>query len=79
MTGGLAYACTGGSYETASNIWSMSLGGTYALTPAMLRGEEAIAFAGASSSESSVVSEATPPEPEVQSKHGRRDESLPAT
>ncbi len=79
LTGSLAYVCTGGSYETASNIWSMSMGGTYVLTPGMIRGEDPIAFAGSSTSGGSAdtsVSEA--PSPEVSHRgRGRRDESLP--
>jgi fermentation-respiration switch protein FrsA (DUF1100 family) len=46
LTGGLAYALTGGDAQTAQTVWLTSLGGTYVLTPAMLRGEERIAFAG---------------------------------
>jgi hypothetical protein len=83
LTGGLAYVCTGGSYETANHIWEMSLGGTYALTPSMLRGEEPIAFAGATSdaaigSDAPVVSDA-PSDDDAQSRSGRREESLPAS
>ena len=77
LSGGLAYACTGGSYDTASHIWEMSLGGTYALTPAMLRGEEGIAFAGASS-DAQAVSEA-PAVDEPAAASSRREESLPAS
>jgi hypothetical protein len=46
LTGGLAFAFTGGDLETAERIWVASLGGTYVLTPPMLRGEAPIAFAG---------------------------------
>src|SRR5688572_7814220 len=46
LGGGMAYVCTGGDYQTASNIWEMSLGGTYAVTRNMLRGEDRIQFAG---------------------------------
>jgi hypothetical protein len=75
LTGGLAYVCTGGSYDTASNIWSMSMGGTYVLTPAMIRGEDPIAFAGAASeAESTTTSETTDEQPTVRS---RREEGLP--
>jgi hypothetical protein len=75
LTGGFAYVCTGGSYETASSIWSPSLGGTYVLSPQMIRGDEPIYFAGGPSSDDSAVTEA--PSPEVQSNRGRRDEGLP--
>jgi len=77
LTGGLAYVCTGGSYDTASTIWEMSLGGTYALTPRMLRGEDGIAFAGGGSQAQAAVSEA--PAPEEQTTSGRVEESLPAS
>src|SRR5262245_51473601 len=46
LTGGLAFALTGGSLDTAETVWVTAMGGTYAVTPAMLRGEETIAFAG---------------------------------
>lgn len=45
LTGGLAYACTAGNFRTAENVWATSMGGTYVLTPAMLRGQQGIAFA----------------------------------
>jgi len=45
LTGGLAYACTAGRFDTAESIWSTSLGGTYVLTPGMLRGQQGVAFA----------------------------------
>ena len=80
LTGSLAYVCTGGSYETASNIWEMSLGGTYVLTPSMIRGDDPIAFAGSPSTSTSTdsgVSEA--PAPEAQSYRGRHEESLPSS
>jgi hypothetical protein len=83
ITGGLAYACTGGSFQTASSIWEPSLGGTYILTPSMLRGEQPIAFAG-TQSDPAVVSE-TPaaagdaPIDDAQSQSGRVEESLPAS
>jgi hypothetical protein len=82
LTGGFAYVCTGGNYETASHIWAMSLGGTYALTPSMLRGEEPILFAGAPSDPHALsdapVSDA-PVADEVGSTNGRQEESLPAS
>jgi len=53
VTGGLAWACTGGSMETAQNIWVTSMGGTYVLTPNMLKGQEPIAFAGTPGNEAS--------------------------
>jgi hypothetical protein len=78
VTGGLAYVCTAGSYETASNIWAMSLGGTYVLTPSMIRGEDPILFAGSSSSGTSrAVTETTPDADE--SNRARHEETLPAS
>jgi len=53
LTGGLAYLCTVGDVDTARNIWSPSLGGTYVITPAMLRNEEPILFSGVSYSRDS--------------------------
>lgn len=46
ITGGLAYAVTAGDMETAETIWTTSLGGTYVITPRMLRGADIIAFSG---------------------------------
>lgn len=77
ITGGLAYLCTAGSYETANNVWSASLGGTYVLSPAMIRGEEPIAFAGGTSQDTAVTDAPETPAPDVQSNRGRRDEGLP--
>jgi hypothetical protein len=80
LTGGLAYVCTGGDTETATNVWSPSLGGTYVLTPSMIRGEDPIAFAGTPAAPS-LDEAASDPVPDAAddppSSHGRRDESLP--
>jgi hypothetical protein len=46
LTGGLAYCLTVGRTDTATAIWRPSLGGTYVITPAMLRGDEPIHFSG---------------------------------
>jgi hypothetical protein len=46
ITGGLAYLLTGFRYDLAKEIWRPSLGGTYVVTPSMLRGEEKIFFSG---------------------------------
>lgn len=46
IVGGMTYLCTAGNVEVAQRVWSTSLGGTYVLTPAMLRGEQSILFAG---------------------------------
>jgi hypothetical protein len=46
VTGGLAYLLTGFRYDLAKEIWRPSLGGTYVVTPSMLRGEDKIYFSG---------------------------------
>jgi hypothetical protein len=75
LTGGFAYAFTGGDYETASNVWERSLGGTYVLTPSMVRGEDPVVFVGPSSEHPGYASES------AGAAHGpdRVEESLPAS
>ncbi|HEY2388786.1 MAG TPA: hypothetical protein VGK30_17660 [Candidatus Binatia bacterium] len=46
LTGSLAYVLTAGRTETAMSIWRPSLGGTYVVTPRMLKGDEEIHFSG---------------------------------
>jgi hypothetical protein len=46
ITGGLAFALTGGDTQTAETVWVTTMGGTYVVTPNMLRGEDTIAFSG---------------------------------
>ena len=53
VTGGLALGLTGGDMDTAETVWVTTMGGTYVITPNMLRGEESIAFAGTPSSNTS--------------------------
>jgi len=48
VTGALAFVLTAGRADAAQRVWSPSLGGTYVLTPGMLRGEEPIFFSGES-------------------------------
>ena len=48
MIGGIAFVLTGGNGEVFNRICSPAVGGTYLLTPAMLRGDEPIFFAGES-------------------------------
>jgi hypothetical protein len=48
FTGSLAFLLTAGNSDAAHSVWSPSLGGTYVITPAMLRSEEPILFSGAS-------------------------------
>lgn len=60
LTGGLAYACTAGDSQVADTIWRASLGGTYVITPAALKGESGIAFTGTSIDETTVASGESP-------------------
>jgi hypothetical protein len=46
ITGGFAFALTGGDLETAETVWVTSMGGNYVITPRMLQGEDPIAFSG---------------------------------
>lgn len=46
VVGGLGYAFSGGNSETAQDIWTKSVYGTYILRPAHLKGEEQIHFLG---------------------------------
>jgi hypothetical protein len=46
LVGGMAYVWTAGEPKAAHRVWSVSLGGTYVVTPAMLRGEESLLFMG---------------------------------
>jgi hypothetical protein len=77
ITGGFTYALTGGDYDTARNVWEMSLGGTYVMTPSMLRGEQPIHFAGTASETS--VSEAPTDPPPADYQSNRVEETLPAS
>ncbi len=52
LTGGLAYVLTGGNMTVAKAVWRPSMGGTYVVTPSMLRGDERIYFSGSAPSES---------------------------
>ena len=82
LTGGIAYVCTAGNYDTARNIWEMSLGGTWALSPAMIRGDEGIYFAGgpnASTAASASSTSLAPAEGDADDTAAgdRREEALP--
>jgi hypothetical protein len=48
LTGSLAYALTVGDSDTAQRVWSPSIGGSYVITPAMLRGDDPLLFNGPS-------------------------------
>lgn len=48
ITGSLAYVLTVGDSDTAQRVWSPSMGGSYVVTPSMLRGDEPLLFNGQS-------------------------------
>lgn len=58
IVGGLAYAFSGGSEQTAKNIWVPSMYGTYIITPEHLAGDRAVRFLGVAAE-----SEGAPAEP----------------
>ena len=60
LTGGLAYGLTAGDLQTAETVWVTTMGGTYVVTPGMLRGEESISFAGTPTPAGSTVTDARP-------------------
>jgi hypothetical protein len=48
LTGGIVYGLTLGNSRAVDAIFSPALGGTYVVTPAMMRGDEPIFFFGES-------------------------------
>ena len=46
ITGGFAYVLTGLNLGIGKAIWVPSMGGTYVVTPSMLKGEDRIYFSG---------------------------------
>ncbi|MDH4235995.1 MAG: hypothetical protein OEV17_01995, partial [Nitrospira sp.] len=46
IVGGLAYAFSGGSEQTAKSIWIPSMYGTYVITPEHLTGDRPVRFLG---------------------------------
>jgi hypothetical protein len=46
IVGGLAYAFSGGSEQTAKGIWIPSMYGTYLITPEHLKGDRPVRFFG---------------------------------
>lgn len=47
IVGGIAYLVTGADSAPANAVWAPALGGTYVLTPEMLRGREPVEFIAA--------------------------------
>jgi len=50
VIGGLAWVLTLGDTDTAMGVWEPTLGGSYVVTPSMLRGDEPIEFSGTTTS-----------------------------
>ncbi len=48
ITGSLGYLLTLGNADVAQAVWYPTVGGTYVISPDMLRGEEPILFSGES-------------------------------
>jgi hypothetical protein len=46
VIGGLAWVLTLGDTDTAMGVWEPTLGGSYVVTPKMLRGDEPLEFSG---------------------------------
>ena len=63
VVGGLAYGFSGGSEQTAKNIWIPSMYGTYIITPEHLKGDKPIRFLGVPAEPSRDAVEYTPQEP----------------
>jgi hypothetical protein len=56
ITGSFAYGLTGGNLNIGRAIWKPTLGGTYVVTPNMLRGREPILFSGPTEAHAAVHS-----------------------
>jgi hypothetical protein len=63
IVGGLAYAFSGGSEQTAKSIWIPSMYGTYVITPEHLTGDRAVRFLGVASDSDGTHAEPAPPAP----------------
>lgn len=77
LTGSFAFVLTGGRMDIASSIWRPSLGGTYVVTPTMLRGDEPINFSGGGDDTAPARDEYRPApreEPLRERDHGGRGE-----
>lgn len=53
LIGGLAWVLTLGDTDTAMGVWEPTMGGSYVITPSMLRGDTPIEFSGESSAPAS--------------------------
>jgi hypothetical protein len=76
ITGGFAFLLTGGRMDIAQSIWRPSLGGTYVITPKMLRGDEPIYFSGGADEASRDDAPPTPQEERLDDRdHGKHGEA----
>ncbi len=60
IVGGLAYAFSGGSEQTAKNIWIPSMYGTYVITPEHLNGERPVRFFGVAAENERTMADTAP-------------------
>jgi hypothetical protein len=63
IVGGLAYAFSGGSEQTAKNIWVPSIYGTYVITPDHLKGDKPVRFLGVPAEPTRESLDSSSPEP----------------
>lgn len=61
IVGGLAYAFSGGSEQTAKGIWIPSMYGTYLITPEHLNGDRSVRFFGIAAESEGAHPDAAPP------------------
>ena len=59
IVGGLAYLFSGANTETAKDIWTTSMYGTYVITPDHLKGNRAVRFLGVAEDNSDPYAEET--------------------
>jgi len=69
LTGSLAYVLTIGRTDVAMSIWRPSLGGTYVVTPRMLKGDDQIHFSGPDPRDAPESSRGTQEEPVSERPH----------
>ena len=60
LTGGMALGLTGGDMDTAGQVWTASMAGTYVLTPGMLQGRDQIEFTGSPRESATANANGTP-------------------
>jgi hypothetical protein len=60
IVGGLAYAFSGGSEQTAKNIWIPSMYGTYLITPEHLTGDRPVRFLGVAAESERAMDDTAP-------------------